>query len=108
MNAPFLLQLRFTIACGACGTLAVVLEARARAGDLLPVPSLPEGWCLVDGKPICPMHEVEVRWRAAASQARPGTRKIATAEIRWRPVVMPLRGPARESIELVALGRRSP
>jgi hypothetical protein len=51
--------LRYTLACWRC-TEVNVQDVRLPAGREVPLGTLPPGWQVVEGKPICPQHSVQV------------------------------------------------
>lgn len=84
--APFELRAILTVECAACpfptfasaenpkpiradvpaatpiGS-ASLMDMRVRGGDSLALPTLPRGWRLVDGQPICPLHDIKIEDR---------------------------------------------
>ena len=60
MHAPFTFQVRYEIRCGYCEREAVVSFWKMHRGSVLPVPSVPSDWRVLDGVPVCPDHLVAV------------------------------------------------
>lgn len=68
MNAsPVTVYATYVMRCSFCVHGTHTDEHLIPRGGEFPWPSLPDGWRVVDGEPVCPAHEVTIRRKEAAA-----------------------------------------
>ena len=61
MRARFEFEARYQVTCSVCGAEPLKEQFFPIAnGQTIPWPSLPEGWRVLDGQPICDKHKIKV------------------------------------------------
>ena len=88
MNARFAYEIAFRITCSICGKQVGDVYKICCTGECLQ-PALPDGWRVLDGNPICDVHEIVVKSTVGPVDVDPMERTMPVMSVESHSITYP-------------------